>query len=199
MEDGDIVKIDNKPLQAKPKPLYIALNKPRGVVSSCRHQGQRIVLDLVDIQTRIFPVGRLDKESKGLLLLTSDGPLHHQLSHPSFDHEKEYLVTFAKKIEDRELQKLRQGVLIDGQKTRKARIKRLGPAKINIILKEGRNRQIRKMAQAVGHRVSVLERIRFAGISLGNLAPGKWRYLSEEEITSLKEMAFENSLNKRNI
>jgi len=151
------------------------------VVSSCEHRGKKLVVDLVDVGTRIYPVGRLDKDSEGLLLLTNDGALHQRLSHPKFGHEKEYLVTVIRPIDDRALEQMREGVLLDGKATYPARVKRMAADRFTIILKEGRNRQIRRMAKAVGAKVKRLMRVRIAHIRLGDLKPGKWRYLTDNE------------------
>ena len=164
---------------------YIALNKPEGVVTSCAQQKTRIVLDLVDIDARVYPVGRLDKDSTGLILLTNDGDLHNRLSHPSFNHEKEYIVTTRHPISESALKKIAQGVRIENVKTRKAAVKRLGKNRFNIVLKQGRNRQIRKMVAKVGNAVQSLTRIRMANITLGSLKQGKWRYLTPTEIKQL--------------
>jgi 23S rRNA pseudouridine2605 synthase/23S rRNA pseudouridine2604 synthase len=166
--------------------VYIALNKPEGYVTSCDHPGEKTVIDLVDIGERIFPVGRLDKESTGLLLLTSDGRIHHRLSHPSFDHEKEYEVTVAEPMADSALQKLAVGFPLQGTRTRPATVRKLSNRRFRITLKEGRNRQIRRMVAKVGNRVVSLNRIRVDTIRLGRLGKGKWRYLSPAEIEHLQ-------------
>lgn len=166
--------------------VYIALNKPEGYVTSCDHPGEKTVIDLVDIGERIFPVGRLDKESTGLLLLTSDGRIHHRLSHPSFDHEKEYEVTVAEPMADSALQKLAAGFPLQGTRTRPATVRKLSNRRFRITLKEGRNRQIRRMVAKVGNRVVSLNRIRVDTIRLGRLGKGKWRYLSPAEIEHLQ-------------
>ena len=165
--------------------IYIALNKPKGYVSSCKHRGQQVVVDLVDLPTRLFPVGRLDKESVGLLLLTNDGRLHHQLSHPGFDHEKEYEVSLQRPITDAELKQMEKGIVLKGRRTRPAVVKRLSGRRFRIILKQGRNRQIRRMARHLGHHVSRLKRIRMANVKLGKLPSGAWRYLTETETKQL--------------
>lgn len=183
----DKVFFNNKPVIlkiSKPK-VYIALNKPEGVVSSCARQNARIVLDLVVVDERIYPVGRLDKDSKGLLLLTNDGDLHNRLSHPSFNHEKEYIVTTRQRLSDGSLKKMAAGVMIEGEKTRKSKVKRLVKNSFNIVLKQGRNRQIRKMVAVLGTKVDSLQRVRIANITLGSLKEGKWRYLSPKEIKKL--------------
>lgn len=179
--DADIVLFKGVRVSIDEEMLYMALNKPPGYVTTCSQPGEKIVLDLVDCKRRVYPVGRLDKDSKGLLLLTSDGRIHHGLSHPSFDHEKEYLVTVSKNISDKDLSIMRRGVQLDGIMTRPATVKRRSLKSFNIILKEGRNRQIRRMVTMVDNRVTVLKRIRFSNVILGDLKEGSWRYLSEQE------------------
>jgi 23S rRNA pseudouridine2605 synthase/23S rRNA pseudouridine2604 synthase len=178
---NDQLCVDGKPIKYEPVMLYIALNKPVDYVTSCRHPGEKIVLDLVDIAQRVYPVGRLDKDTTGLLLLTNDGRLHHKLSHPSFNHEKEYDVTVAKPITDGALQKMVAGLPMMESKTRPARVQRIASRRFRIILKEGKNRQVRRMVRKVGNQVTRLKRIRVAGIKLGQLPPGKWRHLTEKE------------------
>ena len=146
------------------------------------------MLDLIDIPERIFPVGRLDKDSTGLLILTNDGALHHRLSHPSFDHEKEYDVFVSKPISDGALRRIAAGMPLLGAKTRPAEIKRISSKHFRMILKEGKNRQIRRMVRKVGNQVTRLKRLRVSNIRLGRLPEGSWRYLTEkEQKTLLKE------------
>ncbi|MBW2582504.1 MAG: rRNA pseudouridine synthase [Deltaproteobacteria bacterium] len=183
--DQDRVEVDGKAIKPSNTLVYIALNKPKDYVTSCSHPGQKVVVDLVDISERIYPVGRLDKDSTGLLLLTNDGRIHHRLSHPSFDHEKEYDVTVARPIPDGALKKMSDGLPLMGTKTRPARITRISPRRFRMVLQEGKNRQIRRMVRKVGNEVTRLQRKRFASIKLGNLPPGKWRYLKESEKKSL--------------
>jgi pseudouridine synthase len=178
---NDRIEVNQTIVKAGQEKVYIALNKPREYVTSCDHTGEKIVLDLVDIPERIYPVGRLDKDSTGLLLFTNDGRLHHRLSHPSFDHEKEYEVTVAGHITDGALKSLEKGVPMMGTKTRPAKVKRLSSKQFRIVLKEGRNRQIRRMVRKVGSRVTGLKRIRISSIKLGKLSEGSWRYLGEKE------------------
>jgi 23S rRNA pseudouridine2605 synthase/23S rRNA pseudouridine2604 synthase len=179
---ADLVQVDGNPVQSSSQPLiYIALNKPRGYVTSCSHPGEKIVLDLVDIPRRVYPVGRLDKDSTGLLLLTNDGRLHHKLSHPSFDHEKEYDVTVAKPISDGALRKMAEGLPLMETQTRPARVHRISARRFRMVLQEGKNRQVRRMVRKVGNQVTGLKRIRVANIKLGRLAPGAWRHLNEKE------------------
>jgi 23S rRNA pseudouridine2605 synthase/23S rRNA pseudouridine2604 synthase len=179
---ADLVQVDGNPVQSSSQPLiYIALNKPRDYVTSCSHPGEKIVLDLVDIPRRVYPVGRLDKDSTGLLLLTNDGRLHHKLSHPSFDHEKEYDVTVAKPISDGALRKMAEGLPLMETRTRPARVHRISARRFRMVLQEGKNRQVRRMVRKVGNQVTGLKRIRVANIKLGRLAPGVWRHLNDKE------------------
>ena len=181
----DRVEVKGKHIEFKQDLVYIAQNKPGGYVTSCKQPGDKIVLDLLDISGRVYPVGRLDKDSTGLLLLTNDGNLHHRLSHPSFDHEKEYEVTVESHITDKALLNMEQGMPIKGTKTRPAETKRISPKQFRIVLKEGKNRQIRRMAGKTGNSVTRLKRIRIANIRLGRLATGTWRYLTEKEKDAL--------------
>lgn len=183
--EADSVEIDGKPVLARQRLLYIALNKPRDFVTSCRQPGEKLVTDLVNVPERIYPIGRLDKDSTGLLLLTNDGPLHHRLSHPSFDHEKEYVVTLSAPISDTALQKMADGMLLSGKRTRPAQVHRMSLRRFRITLKEGKNRQIRRMVRKVGQDVLMLHRIRIAAIRLGKLDSGKWRFLDPDEVEAL--------------
>jgi pseudouridine synthase len=186
--DKDLVEVDGRPVRADQKLVYIALNKPRDYVSSCRHAGEKIVLDLIDISERVYPVGRLDKDSSGLMILTNDGRLHHRLSHPSFDHEKEYEVTVARPMPRGALEHMAAGLPLMGTKTRPARISRISANRFRIVLQEGKNRQIRRMVRKVGNQVTQLKRIRIAGLNLGSLPEGAWRHLTQREIRRLLQM-----------
>lgn len=183
----DHIFFKNEPVrfQAQQKKIYIALNKPKGVVTSCAQEKTKVVLDLIDIDERVYPIGRLDKDSTGLLLLTNDGDLHNRMSHPSFNHEKEYVVQTQGPISENALKKMSQGMVINRVKTRKATVKRIHAAGFSIILKQGLNRQIRKMVLQVGNKVKSLNRIRMGSIRLGNLKQGQWRYLTSKEIKQL--------------
>ena len=177
----DIVAIGGKEITLKEQLIYIALNKPRGFVTSCRQPTDKIVLDLVDIPQRVYPIGRLDKDSSGLLILTNDGRLHHKLSHPSFDHEKEYEVDVKEPISDDALGKMAGGMMVLGSKTRPAKVEKKGARKFRIVLQEGKNRQIRRMVQKVGNSVVHLKRIRIGNLKLGKLKSGNWRFLNHHE------------------
>jgi pseudouridine synthase len=177
----DTIEADGRLLSSSPPLLYIALNKPKGYVTSCDQKNENLVVDLIDISERIYPIGRLDKDSSGLLLLTNDGKVHHRLLHPSFDHEKEYDVIVAKNISDSALETMANGMVIMDEKTRPAIVRRLSKKRFRITLREGKNRQIRRMVRKMENHVVRLKRISFANIRLGDLAEGTWRHLSEKE------------------
>jgi pseudouridine synthase len=177
----DAVEVDRDAVRSDTAPIYIVLNKPKGYVSSCRQQNEQTVMELVGISDRVYPIGRLDKDSTGLLLLTNDGQLHHRLTHPSFNHEKEYEVTVAKPLPEGALRKLAKGLPMMGTRTRPARVDRISARRFRIVLREGKNRQIRRMVRKVGNRVTSLKRIRIACIKLGNLPSGSWRHLTKRE------------------
>ncbi|MBF0211912.1 MAG: rRNA pseudouridine synthase [Desulfamplus sp.] len=180
---GQAVKISSE----KSK-IYIALNKPIGVIASCSHshEGEKIVLDIIDIADRIYPIGRLDKDSSGLLLLTNDGDLHNKLSHPSYNHEKEYIVTTVEPLSKSALEKMARGVMLDGKKTREAQVAQLSRFKFKIVLKQGVNRQIRRMVEKTGNQVKELVRVRIGSIKIGGLEVGRWRFLTQTEVDELK-------------
>jgi len=183
--EKDAVEADGNEIHINCDFVYIALNKPKGYVTTCSRERGKIVLDLVDIPERVYPVGRLDKDSSGLLLLTNDGRLHNILSHPSFDHEKEYDVLVSRPVPDEALGKMASGIHLLGSRTRPAEVKRISTKQFRIVLKEGRNRQIRRMVEKIGNRVKILKRIRISNIRLGGLKEGCWRYLTEKEKNGL--------------
>lgn len=185
----DKVFLDNKPVLFEDKDkYYIMLNKPRGFVTTMKDERDRkCVADLVtDIPERVYPAGRLDKNSEGLLIMTNDGDFANSLIHPSKDIWKTYRVTVRPKITEEQLNILCSGIEIDGKPTEPAKIKVLTQEKNRVVLeisiKEGRNRQIRKMCEFVGLEVARLKRISIGGLKLGMLQPGKWRELSKDEV-----------------
>ena len=187
--EKDKVEVNKKFVQERAsKMIYIALNKPKGYVCSMKPtmQDPHIVTDLIDIPERIYPVGRLDKETTGLLLLTNDGTLVNQIIHPSSESEKEYEVTFNQLIPMGAIHKLEEGVKLEGERTLRTKVRKIGPAKIRIILREGKNRQVRRICQKVGYPVNTLKRIRIKNLWVGDLPLGRWRYLTEEEVRGLK-------------
>ncbi len=185
--EKDRVEVDGKIVCNNHQMIYIVLNKPAGYITSCSHGDRKIVFDLIDIKERLNPVGRLDKDSTGLLLLTNDGELHNRLIHPSFDHEKEYEVETLNPVSDKSLEKLRRGIDIDNKKTRPAKIDRMAENSFRIILKEGRKRQIRRMVEKVDNRVVSLHRIRISTLHIDRLKMGKWRHLLEKEVSALRK------------
>jgi 23S rRNA pseudouridine2605 synthase len=184
--ERDRVEVDGEIVKNTQKMVYIMLNKPEGFITSRSHRGKKIVFDLVNVKQRLNPVGRLDKNSTGLLLLTNDGELHNRMIHPSFDHEKEYAVETLKPISDNSLEKLRRGIVIDNKKTRPATVGRMAENSFQVVLKEGRKRQIRRMVENVDNRVVSLHRIRMSTLVLGKLKKGQWRHLTKKEVSLLK-------------
>lgn len=189
----DRVTVDGEALAFEER-LYIMLHKPRGVLSSTEdemEEGRTTVTDLVPIDTHIYPVGRLDKPSEGLILLTNDGKLAHRLTHPRFEHEKIYEITVEGRPTVAVLELWRQGVLLDDKMTAPAGVEVLAlgeeSSDLRITLREGRKRQIRRVAAILGHPVQRLLRTHIGPLALGNLAPGEWRHLTEKEVESLKQ------------
>ena len=175
----DKVSVNGEIIQPRAEKIYIKLYKPRGIVSACSDKKEKTVLDLVkDISERLYPIGRLDKDSEGLILLTNDGELANRLMHPRYEHEKEYEVTVQFPIFYRQMERLAEGVVIEGEETLPTKVKQVGSRKFHIILKEGKNRQIRKMVKEVGNQVVRLKRVRIGHVTLGQLKPGKYEVLS---------------------
>lgn len=189
----DRITVDGVPLTATEKPVYILLYKPRGVLSTVSAPDRRpTVRELIPVPTRLYPVGRLDLDSEGLLLLTNDGELANRLTHPRYEHEKEYRVLVARQPDEKQLEAWRNGVVLaDGYRTQPARVtveSKFGKgAWLRVILREGRKRQIREMGRQTGLPVVRIIRVRMASLRLGNLKPGQWRELSEAEIRALKQ------------
>jgi pseudouridine synthase len=190
---GDAVAVDGEPV-ASERPVYLLLHKPRGVVTTASDpQGRPTVLDLVRRPERVFPVGRLDRDTTGALLLTNDGDLAHVLAHPRHGVPKAYRATVRGAIGDEALQALRDGVDLDGRLTAPAEVRLVsrGPQRsvVDLVLHEGRNRQVRRMCEAVGHPVRELHRPRYASLGLEGLAPGEARELTAAEIEALRRQA----------
>jgi 23S rRNA pseudouridine2605 synthase len=191
VDAGDEVRVNGEPVAAEAREVW-AVNKPAGVVSTAREPGSRpAVVELVDTEARLYPVGRLDAETTGLLLLTNDGELAERLTHPRYEVPKTYRVRLGKPVADRDLERLRRGVELDDGRTGPAEVRRLGEREIEIVLREGRNRQVRRMVEAVGNRVAALRRVRFGSLSLGRLKEGGARRLSSDEIAQLHQAAAE--------
>jgi 23S rRNA pseudouridine2605 synthase len=182
----DDVRLDGKPL-TKQRVAYVLLNKPAGVVTTARDpQGRRTVVDMVSHPARVVPVGRLDAETTGALLLTNDGDLAHRLAHPRYEVDKVYEVECWSQPTDGDLQWLREGVELDDGPTSPAEVRRIDGAHIKLVLHEGRNRQVRRMFEAVGHRVKRLHRSRYGPLTLEGLEPGAWRELEAPEVERLR-------------
>jgi len=194
----DKISINNIVIKQRKNLLYIVINKPVGIVTSCHQPGSRTIVDLMDLKERLYPVGRLDKDSSGLLLMTNDGILAYRLSHPKFKHEKEYVVSLEKRIMEGALTKLRNGMNIDGTKTQPAKVVKVGEHRFRMVLTEGRNRQIRKMCSKIENEVVKLKRIRIENVELGSLKPGEWRTLTAAEKKELlKRAGIDNNKKKR--
>ncbi len=185
---GDDVRIDGEPLKKKKAPVYIMLNKPKGVTCTTDTKDKTNIIDYVNYKTRIFPIGRLDKLSEGLIFLTNDGDIVNKILRAGNGHEKEYIVTVDKPIDHHFIDQMRNGVKILGTITKSCFVKQEGNLKFRIILTQGLNRQIRRMCETLGFRVTSLKRIRIMNFSLNGIAPGKWRYFSPVEISSINEM-----------
>ena len=186
VESRDVVEVDGQPV-AKQQLAYVLLHKPGGVVTTASDPQRRpTVVSLVGHESRVVPVGRLDVETTGALLLTNDGPLAHRLAHPRYGVEKVYEVETWKDMKDETLRRLAEGVVLEDGVTSPARVRRLGAARIELVLHEGRNRQVRRMCEAVGHRVRRLHRSVYAGLRVDGLAPGAWRELTGSEVEQLR-------------
>lgn len=191
--ETDRIKVKGEPLGAPQELVYIALNKPRGVISAVKSPDPRpTVLDLVNHPGRLYPVGRLDIESEGLILLTNDGKLANRLTHPRYGHEKEYAVLVATHPDEKQLAAWRNGIVMeDGYRTKPVQVYVTGTkgkgAWLKVIMREGRKRQIRSMGKLTGLPVVRITRVRIGSLRLGNLKPRQWRHLSEQEIAALKE------------
>jgi 23S rRNA pseudouridine2605 synthase len=180
------VRVDGSRVGAEAREVWV-VNKPAGVVSTAREPGQRLaVVELVDSPARLYPVGRLDADSTGLLLLTNDGELANRLTHPRYGVAKAYRARLRRPPSDRDLGRLRQGVELDDGPTAPAEVVRSGEREIEIVLREGRNRQVRRMLEAVGNEVVALRRVRFGPLELGDLKAGEARRLSEREVERLR-------------
>jgi 23S rRNA pseudouridine2605 synthase len=185
--EGDDVRVDGSPVGVEAREVWV-VNKPVGVVSTAREPGGRpTVVDLIDTEARLYPVGRLDADSTGLLLLTNDGELANQLTHPRYEVPKTYRVELRRPPRESDLASLASGVKLEDGPTAPAEVRRLGEREIEIVLREGRNRQVRRMAEAVGNEVVALRRVRFGPLGLGDLAEGKARRLSASEIAALRD------------
>ncbi len=184
---GMNVSVDGKPLSGEGEKVYLLLNKPRGIVCTADPREPMNVVDYLGYPRRVFPVGRLDKDSEGLLLLTSDGGIVNRILRAAGGHEKEYEVQIDRPVTPEFVQRMSQGVPILDTVTLPCRVRRTGERTFNIILVQGLNRQIRRMCEALGANVTHLRRIRIMNLRLGRLQPGQWRELTNEELAGLME------------
>ena len=186
------ISISGQPIDLNPRQLvYLVLNKPKGIMSTTSDErGRRTVIDILPEKyrhIRLYPVGRLDKDSTGLLLLTNDGELTNRLTHPRFEHEKEYLVSISGKLNADEKQKLEQGIELEDGLTHPTEIKEVEapPFNYSITIHEGRKRQVRRMFESIGHTVQLLKRVRMGNLNLGKLKEGEIRELNAKEVKAL--------------
>ncbi len=188
VEDGDEVRVNNRVVggtHKKKKKIYICLNKPVGITCTTERDIPGNIIDFIGHEERIFPIGRLDKESEGLILLTNNGDIVNEILRSENNHEKEYLVTVDKPVTDAFLAGMSGGVRILDTKTKPCKVSRLGKYAFRIILTQGLNRQIRRMCEVFGYEVKRLQRVRIINIRLGNLKIGRWRNLTEGELRGL--------------
>jgi len=183
--EADEIRVDGRLLGRRKKQIYIALNKPAGITCTTETHVEGNIIDLIGHAERIFPIGRLDKESEGLILLTNDGDIVNEILRSENNHEKEYLVTVERAVTDLALKMMADGVKIMGEITKPCKVARVNEKTFRMILTQGLNRQIRRMCSALGYRVQHLRRVRIINIDLGTLAPGEWRELAEAEVAAL--------------
>lgn len=191
VEENDSVSVNGRRVAPKTKNYYIMLHKPKGCVTTVKDDlGRKTVMDFVDIKARLFPVGRLDYDTEGLLILTNDGDVANKLTHPKNNVEKVYVARLSGSLTEAERQTLERGVEIDGRKTMPARVKILAKdehhTRVEVTITEGRNRQVKKMFESVGKEVEFLKRVAEGELRLGGLQRGKYRFLNEREIEYLK-------------
>lgn len=192
VEKEDIIKIDGKPLKKKDKTVYIAFNKPVGVVCTTDRKEKNNIIDYIKYDKRIFHIGRLDKDSEGLIFLTNDGDIVNKILRAGNNHEKEYIVTVDKPIDDNFIKDMSKGVKILNKLTKKCKVIPISKNTFRIILTEGMNRQIRRMCEVFGYNVINLKRVRIMNVHLGELKVGKWRYLTFQEIDTINKLVSES-------
>jgi 23S rRNA pseudouridine2604 synthase len=183
--EHDEVRVDGELIGVKKPQIYIALNKPVGITCTTEPHIKNNIVSFVGLAERIFPVGRLDRDSEGLILLTNDGDIVNEILRSENEHEKEYIVLVNRPITDLALAMLASGVRIGGEATKPCKVARIDAETFRIVLTQGLNRQIRRMCSALGYRVRRLQRVRIINIGLGSLRTGQWRYLTESELAGL--------------
>ena len=190
---SNIVTIDNKVIKNTNDLIYIALNKPVGITCTTEKSVKGNIVDFVNHNKRIFPIGRLDKDSQGLIFLTNDGDIVNKILRAGNNHEKEYIVTVDKRITNNFINKMSNGVPILDTVTKKCTVKKISDFKFNIILTQGLNRQIRRMCSYFNYNVTKLERVRIMNVKLDKLPLGKWRYLTEEELKCINNLSADSA------
>jgi 23S rRNA pseudouridine2604 synthase len=189
VESGDEVKVDGDIVGGARKltrPVYIALNKPVGITCTTERHVEGNIIDFVDHAERIFPIGRLDKDSEGLILLTNDGDIVNEVLRAEHQHEKQYVVAVDRGLDDAFVERMSAGVRLSDAMTKRCKVRKLGPKMFEIILTQGLNRQIRRMCEALGYEVVALKRVRIMQVLLGNLQLGRWRNLTPAEVAGLR-------------
>lgn len=188
VKPGDEVRVDGEAIRKTKQTVYLALNKPKGITCTTDTKDKSNIVDFVHFKSRIFPIGRLDKRSEGLIFLTNDGDIVNKILRAGNQHEKEYLVSVDKPISPEFINAMRNGVKILGTVTKKCFVKQEGPERFKIILIQGLNRQIRRMCETLGYSVTSLKRVRIMNFSLSGLAPGSWRYFTPAEILTMNSL-----------
>ena len=191
--ENDIVLVDGEPLKKKKSTVYLMLNKPKGVTCTTDQKDKSNIIDFINFKSRIFPIGRLDKRSEGLIFLTNDGDIVNKILRAGNQHEKEYIVSVDKPIDMDFINCMRSGVKILGTVTQKCFVKQESSKRFRIILTQGLNRQIRRMCEALGYNVEALQRIRIMNINLSGLKSGCWRYFSTNEVEIITDMVANSS------
>lgn len=195
VRENDIVHVDDEPLKKKKSssPIYILLNKPKGITCTTDQKDKTNIIDFINYKARIFPVGRLDKRSEGIIFLTNDGDIVNKILRAGNQHEKEYVVTVDKPISPEFIKRMRTGVRILNSTTLPCFVKQEGPQRFRIILIQGLNRQIRRMCEALDYKVESLVRTRIMNITAKGLPVGKWRYFTQEEISTINDILANSS------
>ena len=190
---NDVVKVDGRPLQAKPKTLYIAFNKPVGIVCTTDSKEKKNIVRYINHPERLFPIGRLDKPSEGLIFLTNDGDIVNKILRAGNNHEKDYVVTVNKPITDDFIKKMGNGIPILGTVTKKCKVTKISANVFQIVLTQGLNRQIRRMCEYLGYEVTKLKRTRIMNVNLDKLSIGQWRELTAIELAEINKMVESSS------
>jgi 23S rRNA pseudouridine2604 synthase len=186
VKDGDVITIDGEKLKTNKKTVYIAFYKPRGITTTTDIMDKNNIISFINFKSRIFPIGRLDRPSEGLIFLTNDGDIVNKILRAGNNHEKEYVVTVDTEITSDFIQKMRNGIRVDGVMTKKCRVEQLGKNKFKLILVQGMYRQVRKMCEACNYHVTQLIRTRIMHLTIKNLQSGTWRYFTADEIKQME-------------